>query len=126
VQVNAMEFGTALATVQRGDYMMTLGGWSGLLDTDSNAWGFLHTGGALNRAGYSNPQVDELLDRARTVSDIRERRAAYEGVWQQVSKDLPIIYLWTPRNIIGLNRKVAGFTLLADGLLRLQDVSPAQ
>ena len=126
VQVNAMEFGTAIATVQRGDYAMTLGGWSGLLDTDSNAWSFLHTGGALNRAGYANPHVDELLDRARTVSDIKERRAAYEGVWQQVSKDLPIIYLWTPRNIAGVTRKVAGFTLLADGLLRLQDVRPAQ
>ena len=126
VQVNAMEFGTAIATVQRGDYVMTLGGWSGLLDTDSNAWSFLHTGGALNRAGYANPHVDELLDRARTVSDIKERRAAYEGVWQQVSKDLPIIYLWTPRNIVGVTRKVAGFTLLADGLLRLQDVRPAQ
>jgi peptide/nickel transport system substrate-binding protein len=126
VQVQAMEFGTAIATVQRGDYVITLGGWSGLLDTDSNAWSFLHTGGALNRAGYANPQVDELLDRARTVGDIKERRAAYEGVWQQVSKDLPIIYLWTPRNIVGLNRKVAGFTLLADGLLRLQDVRPAQ
>jgi peptide/nickel transport system substrate-binding protein len=70
--------------------------------------------------------VDELLDRARTVSDLNERRAAYESVWQQVSKDLPIIYLWTPRNIAGLSRKVAGFTLLADGLLRLQDVRPAQ
>jgi peptide/nickel transport system substrate-binding protein len=126
VQVQAMEFGTALATVQRGDYVITQGGWSGLLDTDSNAWSFLHTGGALNRAGYANPHVDELLDRARTVSDIKERRAAYEGVWQQVSKDLPIIYLWTPRNIVGLNRNVAGFTLLADGLLRLQDVRPAQ
>jgi peptide/nickel transport system substrate-binding protein len=126
VQVNATEFGTALATVQRGDFVITLGGWSGLLDTDSNAWSFLHTGGALNRAGYSNPQVDELLDRARTVSDISQRRAAYEGVWQRVSQDLPIIYLWTPRNIAGLTRKVAGFTLLADGLLRLQDVRPAQ
>lgn len=126
VQVNAMEFGTAIATVQRGDYAMTLGGWSGLLDTDSNAWSFLHTGGALNRAGYSNPSVDELLDHARTVSGISDRRAAYEGVWQQVSKDLPIIYLWTPRNIAGVTRKVAGFTLLADGLLRLQDVRPAQ
>jgi len=126
VQVNAMEFGTALATVQRGDYAMTLGGWSGLLDTDSNAWSFLHTGGALNRAGYSNPKVDELLDRARTVSDINQRRDAYAGVWQQVSKDLPIIYLYTPRNIEGLSKKVAGFTLLADGLLRLQDVHPAQ
>ena len=126
VQVNAMEFGTAIATVQRGDFVMTLGGWSGLLDTDSNAWSFLHTGGALNRAGYSNPEVDELLDRARTVSEPNDRRAAYEGVWQQVSKDLPIIYLWTPRNIVGLTRRVAGFTLLADGLLRLQDVRPAQ
>jgi peptide/nickel transport system substrate-binding protein len=126
VQVQAMEFGTAIATVQRGDYVITQGGWSGLLDTDSNAWSFLHTGGALNRAGYANPQVDELLDRARTVSDTRERRAAYEGVWQQVSKDLPIIYLWTPRNIVGLSNKVAGFTLLADGLLRLQDVRLAQ
>jgi peptide/nickel transport system substrate-binding protein len=126
VQVNAMEFGTAIATVQRGDYVITQGGWSGLPDTDSNAWSFLHTGGALNRAGYSNPQVDELLDRARTVSNIEARHAAYEGVWQQVSKDLPIIYLWTGRNIVGVSRKVAGFTLLADGLLRLQDMHPAQ
>ena len=83
-------------------------------------------GGALNRAGYSNPEVDELLDRARSVSEPNDRRAAYEGVWQQVSEDLPIIYLWTPRNIVGLTRRVAGFTLLADGLLRLQDVRPAQ
>jgi hypothetical protein len=47
-------------------------------------------------------------------------------VWQQVSKDLPIIYLWTPRNIVGLSNRIAGFTLLADGLLRLQDVRPVQ
>jgi hypothetical protein len=45
----------------------------------------------LNRAGYSNPQVYELRDRARTVSDIKARRAAYDGVWQQVSKFLPIM-----------------------------------
>lgn len=124
VHVEAMEFGAALAAVQRGDYVMTLGGWSGLLDTDSNAWSFLHTGGALNRASYSNSQVDTLLDRARTTSDRDQRRAAYAGVWQQVHKDLPIIYLWTPRNIIGLSNRISGFTLLADGLLRLQDVRP--
>ena len=126
VQVTPMEFGTALSTVQRGDYVMTLGGWSGLLDTDSNAWSFLHSGGALNRSGYANAKVDALLDRARTVGDINERRDAYAGVWQQVSKDLPLIYLYTPRNIAGLSRHVAGFTLLADGLLRLQDLHPAQ
>jgi len=126
VQVNAMEFGTAIAAVQRGDYAMTLGGWSGLLDTDSNAWSFLHTGGALNRAIYSNPTVDELLDRARAVSNVAQRREAYAGVWQQESKDLPIIYLWTPRNIVGLSAKITGFSFRADGLLRLQDVQTQQ
>jgi peptide/nickel transport system substrate-binding protein len=76
----------------------------------------------LNRAGYSNPTVDELLDRARTTDNLEQRRADYEGVWQQVHKDLPIIYLWTPRNIVGLSNRITGFTLLADGLLRLQDM----
>ncbi len=75
VQVNAMEFGTAIASVQRGDFAVALGGWSGLLDTDSNAWSFLHTSGALNMARYSNATVDALLDRARAV----ERDTAASG-----------------------------------------------
>ena len=124
VQVNAMEFGAALAAVRRGDFAMSLGGWSGLLDTDSNAWSFLHSDGALNMARYGNASVDAKLDAARAVSDISARRELYGEVWRQVSQDLPLIYLWTPRNIAGVSNKVAGFTLLADGLYRLQDVQP--
>jgi peptide/nickel transport system substrate-binding protein len=69
--------------------------------------------------------VDARLDAARTVSDTAARRALYAAVWQQVSQDLPLIYLWTPRNIAGVSNKIAGFSLLADGLYRLQDVRPA-
>jgi peptide/nickel transport system substrate-binding protein len=122
VKVRAAEFGTVITAVNRGDYQMTLGGWSGLLDTDSNAWSFLHTGGVLNTTHYSNPTVDNLLDQARTVTDVAARRALYGQLWQQESKNLPLIYLWTTRNIQGVSRRVEGFTLLADGLLRLQDV----
>ena len=123
VRVNAMEFGTAIAAVNRGDFQVSLGGWSGLLDTDSNAWSFLHSGGALNFAHYASPKVDALLDQARVEGDIPARRGLYSQVWRQVSSDLPLIYLWTPRNIEGVSRRVQGFSLLADGLLRLQDVS---
>ena len=122
VRVNTMEFGAVLAAVNRGDFQVTLGGWSGLLDTDSNSWSFLHTGGVLNMAHYSNPVVDNLLDQARVVSDVAARRALYAQLWPVVSKDLPLIYLWTTRNIQGVSRRVEGFSLLADGLLRLQDV----
>jgi peptide/nickel transport system substrate-binding protein len=124
VKVDAMEFGTAITAVNRGDYQLSLGGWSGLLDTDSNTWSFLHTGGALNYARYSNPKVDGLLDQARLTSDTAARRALYGAMTEQVNADLPLIYLWTSRNIEGVSNRIAGFTLLADGLLRLQDVRP--
>ena len=122
VHVTAAEFGTVIAAVVRGDYQVTLGGWSGLLDTDSNCWSMLHTGGALNTSHYSNPVVDAALDQARTDSVLDARRADYARVWAQESADMPLIYLWSPRNIVGLSRRVAGFTPMPDGLLRLQDV----
>ena len=46
-----------LAATARGDFEMTLGGWSGLLDPDSNCLRFLHTGSALNIAKYANPNL---------------------------------------------------------------------
>ena len=54
-----------------------------------------------------------------------KRRALYEQLWRQVQKDLPLIYLWTTRNILGVSRKVEGVTLLANGLLPLQGVRPS-
>jgi peptide/nickel transport system substrate-binding protein len=123
IKVVAMEFGTVLATVNGGDYALTLGGWSGLLDTDSNAWSFLHTGGALNMSRYSNAKVDGLLDAARAETGVAERRGLYGQVFTQVNADLPLIYLWTPRNVAGYSAKISGFSLRADGLLRLQGVS---
>ena len=125
VRVTAAEFGAVLQATIRGDYQVTLGGWSGLLDPDSNAYAFLHTGSALNIAKYSNPKADALLEQARAEPDPAKRRALYDGLWRQVQADLPLIYLWTPRNILGVSRGVQGVTLLANGLLPLQDIQPA-
>ena len=122
----AAEGGTVIAAVVRGDYQVTLGGWSGLLDTDSNSWSMLHTGGALNTSHYSNPAVDAALDAARTEAAPDSRRASYAAVWNQVGTDQPVVYLWTPCNIQGASRRITGLTLMPDGLLRLQDVARAR
>lgn len=125
VHVDAMEFGASIAAVNRGDFAVSLGGWSGLLDTDSNAWSMLHSGGSLNWAHYANATVDTMLDRARTTSDVAARRGMYEAVWKQVGADLPVVYLWTPRVIVGHTAKLHGFTAMPDGLYRLQGVAMA-
>ena len=125
VRLTAAEFGAVLAATMRSDFQVTLGGWSGLLDPDSNSYAFLHTGSALNIAKYSNAHADHLLEQARMEGDADKRRTLYDQLWRQIQADLPLIYLWTPRNILGVSRKVQGVTLLANGLLPLQDIRPA-
>ncbi len=123
VQVTTMDFGTALATTQRGDYGAFLIGWSGLLDADSNLYSFLHTDAPLNITKYSSPVVDKALDEARVQADPVKRRAAYAGMWRQERADLPILYLYTPSYIVGASKKVSGYKVLPDGLMRMQGVS---
>ena len=125
VRVVAAEFGAVIAATVRGDFQVTLGGWSGLLDPDSNTYSFLHTGSGLNIAKYSSPEADRALETARSEAIPAKRLVAYEALWRQEGIDLPLIYLWTIRNIVGVSRKVAGVRLLANGLLPLQDVHPA-
>ena len=123
IQPVVMDFGTTLAASQKGDYQAFFIGWSGLLDPDSNVWSFLHSGAALNTAHYANPKVDALLDQARETTDLAARRALYAQVWAQESQDLPIIYLWSPRYIIGHVAGLKGFQTMPDGIMRLQGVS---
>lgn len=123
LKVMTMEFGAALAAEQGGNYQAYLGGWSGLLDPDSNIYGFLHSGAAQNWAFYANPQVDALLDQARLTADVPARRNLYSALFAQETKDLPILYLWNNANIFGASAKVQGFRAMPDGLIRLQGVS---
>jgi peptide/nickel transport system substrate-binding protein len=44
--------------------------------------------------GYNSPQVDDLLDKARSVTDQNERRKLYGRVQTQLSKDVPMLPLF--------------------------------
>ena len=95
------------------------------MDPDGNLAAFLHTGGALNYSHYSNPAVDKALADAVLVTDPAARRAQYDAAQEQASKDVPILYLWTPRNIAGMSDRVQGYRAVPDGLIRLQGLSMA-
>jgi peptide/nickel transport system substrate-binding protein len=120
VKIKAMEFASSLQAAYAGDFQAYLIGWSGRSDPDGNMWQMLHTGGTFNYGHYSNPDVDKALDDARTVSAVDQRRAFYGKVWEQERKDLPLIYLWTGKNIVGMKKALVGFQQVPDGLIRLQ------
>ena len=126
VRLTASEYASALTAANRGDFEAFVTAWSGRVDPDGNLYSFLHTGGVLNDGRYSNPKVDDLLDRARAISDVGQRRTLYGEMWQQTRQDLPILYLWQQKNLVGMSAKVTGFKPVSDGMIRLQGVSLAK
>lgn len=126
VRITASEYASALSAATRGEFEAFSTGWSGRVDPDGNLFSFMHGGGALNDSHYADPKVDALLDQTRTVQDVAGRRALYAQVVEQLSKDLPIIYLHNPKNVVGLSARVTGFRPVPDGMIRLQGISLAK
>jgi peptide/nickel transport system substrate-binding protein len=123
VHIQAMEFASSLQTAQRGDFQAYMIGWSGRVDIDGNTYAFLHSGGASNDGHYASAMVDKLLDAARGLTDVTQRKALYAQMWPQLRQDLPITYLWSWRNIVGMSAKLTGFRPVPDGMIRLQGLA---
>jgi peptide/nickel transport system substrate-binding protein len=81
----------------------------------------LHTGGNGNSSGYSNPEVDKLLDAASAEGDPEKRVDEYRAAQEIVNREAPWIFLWLPQDIYGVSARLTGFTPSADGQLNLRD-----
>jgi peptide/nickel transport system substrate-binding protein len=125
VHIQSMEFASSLAAAPRGEFQAYLIGWSGRVDIDGNTYAFLHTGAANNDGHYSNTDVDKLLDEARGMTEVGQRKELYAQMWPQLRQDLPITYLYTPTNIVGMSAKITGFRPVPDGMIRLQGLTMA-
>jgi ABC-type transport system substrate-binding protein len=64
-----------------------------------------------NRAYYSNPQVDEMIDRSLGVTSRAERDKIYAQVIKQVVKDAPIIMLFDTLERVAIKADVQGVYL---------------
>ncbi len=126
VHIQAMEFASSLQASRQGDYQAYMIGWSGRPDIDGNTYQFLHSGQGNNASGYSNPLVDKLLDEGRNTVDLAKRKPMYAQMMEQERKDLPLTYLWTPRNIVGMSAKLQGFRPIPDGMIRIQGLEMAK
>jgi peptide/nickel transport system substrate-binding protein len=120
LKINLIEFASSLQAATQGNFELYLIGWSGRADPDGNLYAFMRSGVGQNDAHYSNAVVDDMLDQARQMSGVAERRALYAKMWQAQRADLPLIYLFTPVNIVGMSAKLTGFHAVPDGMIRLQ------
>jgi peptide/nickel transport system substrate-binding protein len=71
-----------------------VGGWRiiDLADPSPQMYANFHTGSPVNLAGYSNPEVDQLLEAARSTPDEETRSEEYCKIAQILNHDVP--WLW--------------------------------
>ncbi|MFC4455462.1 ABC transporter substrate-binding protein [Deinococcus sonorensis] len=118
VKIETVEFGTLLDRADKRNYDAVMLGWSGRPDPDGNIYDFFHTGGVNNQAGYANPAIDTLLEKARAQNAMSARVATYNVALGKILDDAPYAFTYFSSNTIGASKALSGVPLVPDGILR--------
>src|ERR1700681_3907293 len=119
MKIRVTETATALKAAEAGEYQAFILDWSGRIDPDGNSYIFHKSKAPQNYSAYSNPDVDRLLDDARLVTDMAQRKSIYEKMTKSILEDEPIIYLYHRKNLIVHTTKLEGYRAMPDGLVRV-------
>lgn len=121
LDVRTYEFATLYADVLAGNFQLfTLQWTAGALADPDILRRVFHSSqvppAGFNRGRYSNPRVDDLLDRAAEELDQATRLQLYEEAQQLIAADVPYISLWYKTNVAVAQRDLSGIRLtpLAD------------
>ncbi len=82
-----------------------------------------YTGAKNNIGGYSNSEVDSLLDEAAVEADTAQRLALYQEAEQKIVQDAVILPLWFGKNYLLVKPYVKGFAFSPLGFPLLSQVS---
>lgn len=99
VKIEAIEWSTFINQfIDKRRFEAVILGWSIGLDPDQyDIWFSGKTKEKeFNFIGYSNPEVDELLEKGRRTYDISERKKAYFRIQEILADELPYIFLYVP------------------------------
>jgi peptide/nickel transport system substrate-binding protein len=123
VRLQRVEFGELLDQAGNKDFEALYLGWSGRVDPDQNIYDNLVSGSDRNYPGYSNEEVDRLLDEARTEGDSGRRKEIYDQVMEILHEEVPYVYLFHQIDDYAFQPSVEGFTAYPDGILRVAELS---
>jgi peptide/nickel transport system substrate-binding protein len=118
VSIKSVEFTSALAAGQAGNFDTFLIGWSGRIDPDGDLSDIVTTDGVNDYSGLQNPQLDKDIVQAAAVSGVAARKAAYAKALQLLGQLRPIIYLYHDTYFLGTSTKLTGVDYRADGIPR--------
>ena len=128
--IEVLEFGSYISRTTNGEHDMAYFGWTtSSADADYTYYSLEHStqqGAAGNRSFIADPEVDALIEEARTNSDEETRKELYKELaikLDEINNNIPVFY----NSInVGASQKVEGFVMDANGYHNLDTVKVAQ
>jgi len=109
VKVQVWEWGAYLDHLQAHEQDFHIQGWGASADADEPLRSNFYSGKPWNVMGYSNSQVDELLDKGMHEMDLSKRRQYYEEAQRLIIDDAVWITLYNEPKIYAVRGYVKNF-----------------
>ncbi len=123
VEIDDVDFSTWLDRQGQGDFDAFMLSWIGNIDPEDFYYAQHHSEGGFNFQGYSNPDMDALLDEARVETDQDARKALYDQAAEMIVDDASYIYLYNPENIGAWTPALEGYSVRGDNAVRFVEAS---
>lgn len=91
------------------DFDLVLSQWT--FDRNEDIREQFYSTGSRNFVGYSNTEVDRLLDAARDTLDPYVRKSSLRSAHQVIHKDSPMVFLWTLDSYAAVSVRVKNVTV---------------
>ncbi len=113
VEISIGEFAANNDALKAGEIDMHLQAWGTAPQGDPDYFPstMIATRASYNIAGYSNPELDALLDQGRALFTTEERQPIYNKVQEIVNADLPLIPLFHKTQVSVGNGHVEGYKI---------------
>ena len=59
---------------------------------------------------YSNPEYDQVFNKAYTTVDEAEKEALYKEAQMILAEDAAAVYIQDPANFVAVNKRLGGYT----------------
>jgi len=104
-----VEFNSMMSTLFDRNFEAGLSAWG--MPTSLDMRYAFHTseiGDGGNFSGYSNPEVDRLIERMEDLSDIADAKPILIRLQEILHQDQPLTFLWESQRINGMNARLRG------------------
>jgi peptide/nickel transport system substrate-binding protein len=125
IKPQPVDFNAWLDRLRKGQYDLSFTAWAGSPDPDNVSYTTFHSTGTRNLTGFTNPTVDDLLEKARRAQALPERKRFYGDFQRVLAEEAPYCFLYHQQRWYAFGKEYRGFEYLGVSVGVIQSLRKA-